>query len=80
MPDDPDQPVPPERISELLLAAARGHARDPELALAIEQASAELTPSERAVVARVLEQAVAITQRRAADLEHEARSAPGGDA
>jgi hypothetical protein len=62
--------IPPERISELLLAAAGRDPGDPALALASERAAAELSPQERAVVARALERTAEIMERRADELEH----------
>jgi hypothetical protein len=68
----------PEDIGMLLAAAAQGNADDPALALAIEQATAGLSPDELAVVADVLEQATSIIQRRTAQLERTESSMRSG--
>ena len=63
-------PWPPRRISALLDEAAGSGPLDPELAAAIEAASAELPADERAIIGRFLERAVATIAREAVAIEH----------
>lgn len=62
-------PWPPRRISALLDAAAGSGPLPPELAAAIEAASAELPPDERAVIGQFLERAVATIVGEAVQIE-----------
>jgi hypothetical protein len=62
-------PWPPRRISALLDAAAGSGPLDPELAAAIESASAELPADERAIIGRFLERAIATIARETVEIE-----------
>jgi hypothetical protein len=62
-------PWPPRRISALLDAAAGSGPLDPELAAAIEAASADLPEDERAIIGRFLERAVATIVGEAVEIE-----------